>query len=43
LPLLWHGIFGYTKSDAGNLFGRGWARTLWLGLVKNDKITDKLI
>jgi hypothetical protein len=28
LPPLRRGIFGYTQSDAGNLFGRGWARTL---------------
>ncbi len=28
LPPLRRGIFGYTRLDAGNLFRRGWARTL---------------
>jgi hypothetical protein len=39
LPLLRHGIFGYAQSDEGKLFGRGWARTLQLALVRKDKIT----
>jgi len=33
------GIFGYTQSDAGNLFQRGWPRALTLGLIKIVKIT----
>ena len=28
LPLLWRGIFGYTRSNAGDIFGKGRARTL---------------
>ncbi len=42
-PLLWRGIYGPARSDAGNLFGRGWARALCLGLVLNIKITAQLI
>ncbi len=33
LPLLRHAIYGYTRSDAGNLFQRGQARALRLGSV----------
>jgi hypothetical protein len=28
LPLLRRGICGYARSNAGHLFGKGWARTL---------------
>jgi hypothetical protein len=30
--------YGSAQSDGGNLFGRGWARALCLGLVLNLKI-----
>jgi hypothetical protein len=33
LPLLRRGIFGYARSDAGNLFRRGWPRAHTLGLI----------
>ncbi len=33
LPLLRCGIYGSAQSEAGNLFERGWARAVWLGLV----------
>ena len=32
-PLLLCDIYGYSQSDAGNLFRRGRARALWLGLI----------
>ncbi len=33
LPLLRHGMFGYARSDAGDLFRRGWPRAHTLGLI----------
>jgi len=33
LPLLRCGNFGYARSDAGNLFRRGWPRAHTLGLI----------
>jgi hypothetical protein len=33
LPLLRCGIFGYARSDVGNLFRRGWPRAHTLGLI----------
>ncbi len=33
LTLLQHGIYGSARSDAGNLFKRGWARVLRLDLI----------
>jgi len=39
LPLLRRGIYGSAQSEAGNLFKRGWARAVWLGLVLIVKIT----
>ncbi len=33
LPLLRRGIFGYARSDAGDLFRRGWPRAHTLGLI----------
>jgi hypothetical protein len=29
-------MYRSSQSDAGNLFGRGWARTLELGFVEID-------
>jgi len=43
LPLLRCGIFGYARSDAVNLFRRGWARASSLGLILIIKITVQLI
>ena len=31
LPLLWRGIYGYSRSDMGNLFRSGRVRVLWIG------------
>ncbi len=39
LPLLRRGIVGYARSDASDLFRRGWPRAGSLGLVRIVKIT----
>jgi hypothetical protein len=43
LPLLRRGIYGSAQSEAGELFERGWARTVWLGLILIVKITKLLL
>jgi hypothetical protein len=35
-PLLWSGICGSSRSDAGNLFWRGWPRALTVGLTYHE-------
>ncbi len=39
LPLLWSGIDGCTRSDAGNLFRWGWPRVLTRGFIRIYKLS----
>jgi hypothetical protein len=33
LPLIWRGIYGSARSDARNLFRRGWAGGWWKRII----------